>query len=149
MGLIASVVNIGGSAVQSAKNLCEMVQSIKNAPRELQTISDETHTFSAVVRDLQLALADSQIEVYVKHDEGMVARVANLKDPLTRCSQLLEQLVVKVGSYLKPTEDGQGSRLGSLERGKWFFTKNEVAQLIANLENSKRTLDLAMGSITM
>ena len=118
-------------------------------PEELKSISEDTRTFSAVIYDLQTALADRHVEDFVKHDDRMVARVANLKDPLTRCSKLLDQLLNKVQSYLMPTEAGQGRRFGSLERGKWFFTKSEVIELVANLNNSKSTPDLAMDSITM
>ena len=149
ISLIASVVSISAAAVQSAQTFCDLVQSIKNAPAELNAVSADTETFYIIVDDLRAALSEEQIKDCVKYDEHMVMRVGKLELPLTRCLELLDQLKAKIRSYLKTADDGQGLRFGNMDRGRWFFTRNKVNELVVSLNASKVTLNTAMASITM
>ena len=149
ISLIASVVSISAAAVKSAQTFCDLVQSIKNAPAELNVVSADTETFYIIVDDLRAALSEEQIKDCVKYDEHMVMRVGKLELPLTRCLELLDQLKVKIRSYLKTADDGQVLRFSHLERGRWFFTRSKFNELVVSLDASKATLNTAMASITM
>lgn len=144
VGLIASIVSIGGAALQSAQTFCDLVQSIKNAPAELSVILADIETFHPTINSLHAALSMQQTKDHAMYDEDMVMRVRDLEPPLISCSKLLDQLKVTILSYLKPTDQGQ--RLKFL---RWFITKNKVNEIVGSFNHSKVTLNTVIVSITM
>ena len=148
LSIIASVAGIGGAVVASAKGLYDLVQTVRDAPHELTAIADSVHGFYSIVYNLQTALNEDAIKDVVQDDPAMLNMVSDLKNPLKRCSELLAQLMLKIRSRLKPTEDGRSMKIGTSDL-MWYWARREVHELMARLEASRSNVDTSLNSITV
>lgn len=147
LGIIASVVQLAGAAITSARALCDLVDTIKHAPEEVSAISKDTHAFRNVVSSVKTALQDNTVQLILTGDRKLSEVVEGLEEPLKNCSAVLAQLKPRIESHLKPTSDG-GSRMSNVNF-KWYFKKRDIADCRNRLEATKATLDTALTSVVL
>lgn len=87
--------------------MCDLVDTVKNAPEEITAISKDIHAFHNVVSSVQIALRHPGVKRVVLDDEKLSEVVERLGDPLTNCASILAQLESKIKPHLKSTEDGR------------------------------------------
>ena len=144
---VASVAGVATAVLQITKSIYEMAQAVQNAPAEIAAIADDAHAINTILLTLSLLFKDQETMHVVSSDEDVVKPIRNLEQPLRNCWALLRQLEVKLNSHLKPIEGGR-KKVSSVDL-KWYFTKNEVRDLVTRLESTKSTLDLALNNISV
>lgn len=132
LGIIASVDGIAGAAIESAKAVCEIVDTIKRAPEEITAISEDVHAFQDVVSSVDTARRDGTVQRVVAGDGKLSAVVENLKQPLQNRWIVLGQLKPRIQAHLKPTSDG-GTKISSVDM-KWYFKKKDITDCRIRLE---------------
>lgn len=106
LGIIASVVQLAGAAIVSARTLCDLVDTIKHAPEEIKAIDKDARAFERVVSSVETALQDTTVQHVVIGDTKLSEVVEGLEGPLRNCSVVISQLQPRIRSHLKTTADG-------------------------------------------
>ena len=137
------------AAIQSAKDLVTAIQSTRTAPGEVAHICQDIQAFQSALSSFQAILKDKDIIRTVSQDAEMLNMTGNLAIPIQHCERLISDLLKKTRDRLQPNPDGQSFRV-VVKNLKWaLFTKREVKELRAFLEDAKSTLNYARGAITM
>ena len=144
---IASVAGVATAAIQVSKSIYDVIQTVRNAPAEIIALSDDAHAINTIISTLSLLFEDQKTRIIVSTDKHVTEAIRNLDNPLRNCLKLLQQLNAKLREHLKPAEGG-GWKVSSRDF-KWYFTKNDVRELVKRLESTKSSLDIALGSITV
>lgn len=145
LSVIAGVLGVATVAAQSSKGIFQLVDAIRSAPDEIQNISRDVHAFYAILYSLKTSLQDPKIVAIVTKDDALTALIGNLRMPLSNCSAVLGQLMVKIQSFVRPL-DGERYRMSSNDL-KWYFGRKEVLELTARVEACKATLDTGLTAI--
>ncbi|KAL8687867.1 MAG: hypothetical protein Q9218_006079 [Villophora microphyllina] len=145
LSIIAGVLGITSVVAHASKNLCELVDGIRSAPAEIKNISRDTHAFYSILFSLESSLKDSKISAVIAEDDTLTALVGNLRLPLSNCSSVIGQLMIKIQSFTRPL-DGERWRMSSNDL-KWYFGKKEILELAARVEASKATLDTGLTAV--
>ncbi|KAL6718947.1 hypothetical protein ACLMJK_003182 [Lecanora helva] len=145
LGIITGIVQLAGAAIVSAQTLCDLVDTVKNAPEGITAISKDAHAFRNVISAVQSALRHPSVERVIVEDEKLTELIEGLGEPLKNSASTLALLDSKIKPHLKPAEDG-GSRMSSIDLA-WYFKKREIMDCKASLEATKSTLDTALNSV--
>lgn len=149
LSIAGLAITVATAALQSAGILCEMIDSIKDAPKEISGLRRDLRAFQVIVYSLETALGDEEIQRRVLQNTTLETLVGNLKDPLLNCSITMEELRLKILPYVKQAEDGKGYRFSKRRIAKWaaFRGKKEVSETANRLMQNKVTLDSSMSVI--
>ena len=70
--IVAGVIAIATAAIQSSKVLFELMNDIKEAPAEIESVSRDVHAFYAIVFSLKATLKEANVKNVVTCDEVLV-----------------------------------------------------------------------------
>lgn len=147
LGIIASVVQLAGAAIVSARTLRELVDTIRHAPEEIKVIDKDTHAFERIVSSVKTALQDTTVQHVVNGNAKLSEVVEGLEGPLKNCSMVLAQLQPRIRSHLKTTADG-GLKVSTIDL-KWYLRRKDIADCRNRVEATKSTLDAALISVVL
>lgn len=145
LSAIAGVLGIVTFAAQSSKSLYELIDSVRSAPGEIKTISRDTHAFYNILFSLESSLKDPKVTAAIAEDEGLIALVGNLREPLGNCTSVLGQLMVKIQGFVRPL-DGERKRFSNNDL-KWWIGKKEILELTGRVEATKATLNTGLTAV--
>ena len=134
---IVSAVAIGLHAV---KKLYDLVESIRESPREIQNLSADSRSIYNTLDTLKRFLEENQ-------DSKLPTEIIqSLHIPLESTRLVADQLVGKIKPFV--TEKGE------LKKSRWILIKwasyqKDVKQLGAQLSNSKSTLSLTLSVVNV
>ena len=165
LSVIASVIAVGTLAVQSSTALLDLISTIRDAPEQIISISEDTAAFQSIVSSLHVLLKDKVLQNVLQKDAALVKlstqsvrgcshhtqllAIANLRRPLDNCMRTLTQLKSKLQAHFKPSSDGNGSRLSSFDV-KWYFRKKkDFADIMSQLLQNKGTLASGLNNIAL
>ena len=132
VGITVGVNGVAGAAVKSAQALCDIVDTVRRAPKEFTAKSKDPHAFQEVVSSVQIALRDSSVENVILGDRRLTSLVQNLEHPLKNCLMALGQLKPRIQPYLKATKDG-GTKISSVDVS-WYLNRRDIAECRSRLE---------------
>lgn len=146
LSIIASVAAVSTAALQSAQVLLQLIDGIKNAPEEIDAISNDTHAFYDIVFSLETSLKDDEVVSVVRENIIMVAMVANIEKPLRNCSTTLDQIMYKIQGRVRVPSNGKGSKFSS--GAQWYFRRKDIKESMDRLGQNKATLNAALNTIS-
>lgn len=101
LSIIASVLGIASTAVQSSKALFELVSDIREGRKEIRAVSKYVYEFYNLVSSLFALLDEAYVKRSVSDDEPMLDRIHSLTAPLKNCRAVLALLVIKIQRQMK------------------------------------------------
>ena len=147
LSIIAGVAGVATAAVQASKGLYDLVDGIKDAADEIETISRDSHAFYSIVFSLQVELQDEDVRNVIAGDEGLTTMVGNLQRPLSNCSTILGQILVKIKGHVKPIKGGH--RMSKSDLTWPLYKKGDVTKLVTQLTSTKATLVAGLDALCM
>lgn len=141
--IIGGVAAIVTNVWKVSKDLHDLINGIKNAPRHIQTISDD-------LRGLYVALGALQ-GLLPKLDTSRVPTdlepiFESLQLNLENCFHVLVETSTKLGRYTKPF-GGMGQNKWTAFR--WQFKEKDIAELRGQLTAYKMTVNLALATANL
>ncbi|KAG8527897.1 uncharacterized protein KY384_006813 [Bacidia gigantensis] len=149
LSVVASIAGIAAVALKSTNALLDFSTKVKNAPKEVASISDDALNISRIISSLQSAIQNAQIKAALQSgpNSEVLNAIEALQDPLIACSSTNEGLLQKMKSYTKPVNGSDGERSISHRRIKWYLSRKEVNDMVSGVERTKKTLDTAMNAV--
>ena len=149
LSVSASIIAVVTLAATSSKEFCTLVAAIRGAPAAINTIANDARAFNQLVRSLESALMEPEVQKYVEADSTLREQVNNLAEPLKNCSATLQQLMTKLQTHIKP--DGQEGRwrFAATVGLKWYLGKKDIMELVDRLAHNRATVDVSLGAITL
>jgi Fungal N-terminal domain of STAND proteins len=126
-----SVAAFAGQLAQSANLLYNFVKDINNAPKIIQTISEELRILTFILLEIQKSYSISSADLYLS---------------LQHCEKRLDELVVFV-KKLDPTQYAQ-KRQRLWKQFQVALNRSDLTQYLQDLERCKLMLVQACGNIT-
>lgn len=145
LSIISAVVGIGAAAISTSKALIELVDSIKNGPDQIATISKDVHSFHSIVSSLQSALQDDNVKRVLQEDVALTRMVGDLEKPLNSCLNVIANLTIKLRENVK--SDQNGLRISGMGIKWFYFTRREIKELMDRLQASRTMLDTALTAV--
>ena len=136
-----SIIGLLAVGAHSANKLCALAQSIREAPREIQDISEDSRSICDVLATLKEFLEEN------KESELPIEITRSLHVPLENTCKAADKLVDR----LKPFSRGEGeSKTSKLVAGlKWSFVQKDVKQLGEQLNQGKTTLNVTLAVVNV
>jgi Fungal N-terminal domain of STAND proteins len=146
--VITGVLGILSSVIATSKAVIEIVSDVGEASKEIRCLSKDCHAFFSIVRSLDIALREQDVQDIVESDAAILDMISNLADPLRNCRAVLTDLMVKMRKHTKSSEGkGSGINFGSL---KWaVLAKGEIKDIQLHLETTKSTLNSALDAVQL
>lgn len=146
LSIIAGVAGIATAALQSSVALHDVLKAIKNAPRDIEKLSDETKDLSSIIESLQSTLKDDDYKQTLCKNHRIINSLEQLKGPLKTFSAINKEIEKTLKPYLKLTDDGRSRKISDW---KWLWAKGGINDLLVDFQHSKQTLNLHMSNVTM
>ena len=126
-----------------------MVAAIRGAPAAINSIANNARAFNQLVRSLESALMEPEVQKYVEADFTLREQVNNLAEPLKNCSTTFQLLMTKLQAHIKP--DGQEGRwrFATTAGLKWYLGKKDIMELVDRLAHNRATVDVWLSAITL
>lgn len=149
LSVFTASLTVAAAAMQSAKDLVDVIKSTRSAPEEMAHITQDIEAFQSAISSFQAILRVEDIVRTVSQDAAMFDLIRNLAIPVQHCERLIRELLQKTRSRLQPNADGLSFRVVT-KNLKWgLFTKREVTELRGLLQDAKSTLSFARETIMM
>lgn len=157
----AAILQLTQIAGQTALEVYEFCSAIRDAPREITTISSDVDALKMLITNLEGSLVSDAVQNVVNEDAEVSAALWTLQTPIKNCQATLRQVKEKMSVYLKIDSSTQNSDLGASDISQskrpwlsrtyvlWYLKRKEIFGLVAELERGKSTFSDAMGSITL
>lgn len=146
--VVTGVLGILSSVIATSKSVTETLNDISEASNEIRCLLEDCHAFYSVVRSLDIALREQNVQDTVGSDPAILDMISNLADPLRNCRAVLTDLMVKMRKQPR-LPDGKGSSM-SLGNLKWALsTKGEARNIQLRLETTKSTLNNALDAVKL
>ena len=145
LSIIAGVVGIATAALQSSVALHDVLKAIKNAPRDIEKLSDETKDLSSIIASLQSTLKDDDYQQTLCKNHRIINSLEQLKGPLKTFSAINRKIEETLKPYLKLTDDGRSWKISL----KWLWARSGINELLVDFQRSKQTINLYMSNVTM
>ena len=136
------VISVTAATAETCTALLGLMHNAANSSEELRNISRDIQAFYQVVFSIALAVKEDKLPSVLRNDEAMISMIENLQDPLRNCQVILGQLMVKVEPYVAGKPSAHKSIVWNLK------TKKEVGNLLAQLSQTKSTLNGAFTSLS-
>lgn len=159
METAAAILQVAEMAGKTAFQIHEAISIIRDAPREIQTINRDVHSFYILVHNLSESLSSDLVSNIVNEDTEISNALWTLNDPILNCCAALDRLMKKIKPHLKTDESSSQPEDESSETVQrtrisrsdimWYFRRKGVYNLANDLERTKSTFESAMGSITL
>lgn len=136
-----SIVSLLAIGAHSAKKLCALVQGIREAPREVQNILEDSTSICDILATLQKFLEEN------RDSELPIEITQSLHVPLVNTCKAADKLIDR----LKPLSKGEGeSKTSKWVAGvRWSFSQKDVKQLGEQLSNGKSTLSVTLAVVNV
>lgn len=93
----------------------DLVDTIKIAPAEINTISADVQVLHGVLLSLHSQLLKQDIQHNTQADSQMMEMLTDYKDHLANCSKTSVLLTLKLQGHLKRSKDGKGFRVSNVD----------------------------------
>ena len=144
LSIIASVVGISAAAVQASTAVVDLVRTIKDAPREIQTILTDLDDFKGLVSKLNVNLESQMIQDVLRGDKGLTDTVKSVSSPLKSCATEMAHLGSRIAKNLKPAKEGSSQRFISTT---WYWRRSEIVECMSRLQSNKMNLNIALSAV--
>ena len=136
-----SIVSLLAIGAHSANKLCALVQGIREAPREVQNILEDSRSICDILATLKKFLKEN------RDSELPIEITQSLHVPLVNTCKAADKLIDR----LKPLSKGEGeSKTSKWVAGvKWSFSQKDVKQLGEQLSNGKSTLSVTLAVVNV
>ncbi len=136
-----SIVSLLAIGAHSANKLCALVQGIREAPREVQNILDDSRSICDILATLKEFLEEN------RDSELPIEITQSLHVPLENTCKAADKLIDR----LKPLSKGEGeSKTSKWVAGvRWSFSQKDVKQLGEQLSNGKSTLSVTLAVVNV
>jgi Fungal N-terminal domain of STAND proteins len=132
------VVGSLGVVAHAANRLIDFVETVKDAPDDIQAIKVDAITFHSTLVDLQKWLGKGVLQKEAQN--SLKPSVQNSQDVLNELNTLLQ-------SCTKTSDDGKTRELSKGVR--WALKKGDLAKLRDRLHQCKVTLDISLNVISL
>lgn len=151
METAAAILQVAEMAGKTAFQIHEAISIIRDAPREIQTINRDVHSFYILVHNLSESLSSDLVSNIVNEDTEISNALWTLNDPILNCCAALDRLMKKIKPHLKTDESLPSSqpeyessetvRRTHISRSDimWHFRRKGVYNLANDLERTKST----------
>ncbi len=126
-------------ALHAANKVYNLVEGIRDAPREIQTVSTDSKCICDTLDTLKRFLEDSKGDLPTEI-------LQSLHIPLDHTRAVLEALLVKLKPFVTSKGELKTSKLGAM---RWSFYQKDVQQLGEQLSNRKSTLNMALAVVSV
>lgn len=140
LSISATAIAIGGVTIKIYKGINDFVDSIRNAPKEIEDIRKDTASVYTTISNLQKALEETRVRLVVDSDNLAHKHVTDLVGPLENCNKTLQRILDKLGEHLRPLGNGKDFR----PRFQWWRARSDFLELLAKLQSDKEALSLSM-----
>ena len=136
-----SIIGLLAIGAHSANKLCALAQSVREAPREIQDISEDSRSICDTLATLKEFLEKN------RDTEFSIEITQSLHVSLENTCKAADKLVER----LKPFSRGEGeSKTSKLVAGlKWTFVQKDVKQLGEQLNQGKTTLNASLAVVNL
>ena len=136
-----SIVSLLAIGAHSANKLCALVQGIREAPREVQNILDDSRSICDILATLKEFLEEN------RDSELPIEITQSLHVPLENTCKAADKLIDR----LKPLSKGEGESKASkwVAGVRWSFSQKDVKQLGEQLSNGKSTLSVTLAVVNV
>lgn len=159
IGTASAILTLAESSVGASLKLYQFFTTIRDAPREITSISRDIKNFNTLAKNLKTALESKDVRTVVDKDPQIKQALNDLLDPLNDCHQACLQIQERVERHFQPetsvdqTSDGN-SKVHRIKRIKsgyvtWYFRRGEVFSLISRFQLTKGMFSDGMGSLTL
>ncbi|RAQ52622.1 ankyrin repeat and socs box protein [Aspergillus flavus] len=159
IGTASAILTLAESSVGASLKLYQFFTTIRDAPREITSISRDIKNFNTLAKNLKTALESQDVRTVVDKDPQIKQALNDLLDPLNDCHQACLQIQERAERHFQPetsvdqTSDGN-SKVHRIKRIKsgyvtWYFRRGEVFSLISRFQLTKGVFSDAMGSLTL
>lgn len=136
-----SIVSLLAIGIHSANKLLTLVEGIREAPREIQNIAEDSRSICDILSTLNEFLEEnrgSQLPTEI---------TLSLHVPLVNTSRAADELVDKIKPFVKEKSESKTSKWVAGIR--WSFSQKNVKQLGEQLSNGKSTLSMTLAVVNM
>ena len=137
----ASIIGLLAIGVHSANKLRTLVEGIREAPREIQNISDDSRSICDILCTLNEFLEENR-------DSELPTEITqSLHVPLENTCRAADKLVDKIKPLAK--EEGESKTSKWVAGVRWSFSQKDVKQLGEHLSNGKSTLSMTLAVVNV
>jgi hypothetical protein len=136
-----SIISLIAIGAHSANKLCTLTEGIREAPHEIQKISDDSRSISEILGTLN---------DFLKESEGSDLPdeiTKSLHVPLDNTCRAANKLADKIKPLAK--EEGDSKRSKWVAGVRWSFSQKDVKQLAEQLSNGKSTLSMTLAVVNV
>lgn len=151
-GTAAAVLQVAQGAVKASTDLYEMILTIKNAPKEINSLSSDIQALDRLLRNLEHSLQSPDTRRIVDQDEEVRKPMDGLKGLIKSCNCTCVEVVDRIRPYAHTGKFEDGSAAENNERLvsiRWFFKRRGILALVSDLQRTKFLFSDSMGSITL
>ena len=134
-----SAISAVAIALHAAKKVFNLVEGIRDSPREIQTVSTDSKCICDTLETLKCFLGDSNSDIPTEI-------LRSLHIPLNNTRAVLEALLVKLKPFVTSKGELKTSKLGAI---RWSFYQKDVKQLGEQLSNGKSTLNMTLAVVNV
>ncbi len=136
-----SIVSLLAIGLHSASKLLALVEGIRDAPRDIQNISEDSRSICDILSTLNEFLEENR-------DSQLPTEITlSLNVPLANTSRAADELVDKIKPFVKEKSESKTSKWVAGIR--WSFSQKNVKQLGEQLSNGKSTLSMTLAVVNM
>ena len=136
-----SIISLLAIAAHSTNKLCDLAQSIREAPREVQSILEDSRSICDILATLKEFLEEK------KGSELPIEITQSLHVPLENTCKAVDKLVDQLEPFSKGEGESKTARL--VARVRWPFSQKDVKQLGEQLSNGKTTLNVTLAVVNL
>lgn len=136
-----SIVSLLAIGLHSANKLLALVEGIRDAPREIQNISEDSRSICDILSTLNEFLEEN------RESQLPTEITLSLHVPLANTSRAADELVDKIKPFVKEKSESKTSKWVAGIR--WSFSQKNVKQLGEQLSNGKSTLSMTLAVVNM
>ena len=136
-----SIIGLLAIGAHSANKLCALAQSIREAPREIQSISDDSRSICDILATLKEFVEknrDSELPIEITQ---------SLHVPLENTCKAADKLIDRLEPFSRG--EGESKRSKWVDGLRWSFSQKDVKQLGEQLSNGKTTLNVTLAVVNL
>ncbi|KAG8526171.1 uncharacterized protein KY384_000164 [Bacidia gigantensis] len=148
--IFAGVLAAGTAALQTAKAVSSLVDTVKVAPSEITGIIQDVKQFEVVLSSLRSTLESIEVQKVVAANAHLTELVSNLRGPIQSCSTTLAQLALKLRPHARSFDghNGNNGTRSTTARMRWALgARKDVLNTADRLFHDKLTLDTSMTAV--
>ena len=142
MSVIASVITVAGLAYKSSKALCEMIDTVRDAPETFRLLHGDLKALNDVLAPIFQTLEHKKATKDLPAAQAACLQALEL--PLQRCSDICDLFKSKLSTLMSHSSDTHTSKR---DRLRLHFKSDEVESLRSTLGSYKSTLAIALSFV--